>query len=323
MRLAALGMALALTGCDGCGEPAPVPAPPPKPGADLDMVQVPEREPLRRRFQEAATQLTIAPGEPAPLTYHEPPCTLRYQVVAETFAKPGDDEQAGVVTRAEVELQPAGDHLTLTLTAIHSALLAHGDRTPATINPAIWPPAELHLSPRALTEEGAPSDLWTAHSQLPALASLFPPLPEADSVRWSLRTFPRIEAAREERERLAGKRASASPPLEQQALEQLAELRISEWLLIEDTPAAVLEGQWDALVEALDMGEKRRAERWRLHAVFLASGWPLQVVTTANVWRFVVQGKDEGEHSIGSRYRELRLVDACEGPVLPRVEAVR
>jgi hypothetical protein len=319
LRALTIGALLTLTGCDRCtSEDLPVP-PPPKELSDLDMVEAPAADPVRAMWERATGDLDVAPGKAQPLRYVTPPCVLRYEARNEIFSEVADNRQpTGVVTVAEIVAKPHGDD-AWTLEVVNAVGSVHtdGEAAPQVVDTAVWPPPTLRTEKRNLREWKGPTTLWAAHSLLPAMATLFFPLPARSdlgaSVTWKQRVFERAETAKAERGRLAGKPVSPKSPAE-----TIAHLAITRWLAIGGEPVARLEGKWDYNFAEVEPITSRRVERWQADAAFVARGWPLYYYAFANVWRFVAPAEDEGHHTMGTMVRALRLVEACEGPVLPR-----
>ena len=318
----AVGVGLA-AGCDRCtSEPPPAP-PPPKDLGDLEMVEPPPEDAASKRWDALASALEISDRTPGSLAYALPPCPLRYQVRGEFFSDIAEGrEPAGVITLAEILATPEPTpeepmRLRLELVTVESALHVDGERGDKPIDPSGWPPTAVRVESRAWRETRGPSTLWAAHTVFPALASVFFPLPKSSevgaSVGWKQRIFDRGETGKAERARDAGR-----PPHPKAPEEQLAHLHVDRWIAIGDAGAAVLSGQWAWKAHRVEPIESRRAERWRAHAVFLESGWPLFFASFANIWRFSAPTEDQGRHALGTQLRALRLVEACEGPVLPR-----
>lgn len=319
----ALLVASAAGGCDRCTSDSPPAPPPPKDVGDLELVTPPADDAASKHWDRLAEELDVADGTPGALAYVVPPCALRYQVRGEHYSEIAEGrEPAGVVTLAEILVTPDAteaepNRIRVELVAIESALDVDGERGERPIDSGGWPPTWLRVEQRTWRETRGPSTLWAAHTLVPALASVFFPLPDSTDagagVGWKQRIFARGETEKAEALRDAGE-----PPHPKAPEEQLAHLQVDRWLAIEGVKAAVLTGEWAWKAHQVEPIESRRAERWRAQAVFLESGWPLFYLSFANVWRFSAPTADQGRQALGTLSRALRLVEACEGPVLPR-----
>jgi len=286
------------------------------------MVAPPAPDAAGKRWEALAAELEVEASTPGKLAYAVPPCPLRYEILGEYFSEVAEGrEPAGVVTVAEILATPEPGReppeVGLTLERVRSALDIDGERGAKPVKVDGWPPTSVRVESHAWRETQGPSTLWAAHTVFPALASLFFPLPDRSdqgaSVGWKQRIFDRGETEKAEQRRDAGE-----PPHPKAPEEQLAHLQIARWVTIEGTKAAVLEGAWSWSARHVEPIESRRAERWVAEAVFLESGWPLYFASFANVWRFSAPAADQGRHTLGTQLRALRLVEACEGPTLPR-----
>lgn len=328
LRVALIG-SLAMAGCDRCTDEPPPAPPPPKELGDLGMVTPPAEDAASEHFARLAEGLTITalPDDPkvgyrGELRYVTPPCPLRYQVRGEYYSEVAvGREPHGVVTTAEVVATPSsdGDGWRFEVEHMTGAVHVDGERGTKDVDVERWPPAVMRTERLALREIDGPSTLWAAHTFFPALTSVFFPLPQSaepgTAVGWKQRIYDRGQTAEAEKHRSEGK-----PFLPKAPEEELANLRLERWIAIDGQPAAVLEGSWNVKGREIEPVESRKAERWRAHAVFLGSGWPLSFVSVANVWRFVAPAEGEGRHTMGTQLRALRLVEACEGPVVPRFD---
>ena len=319
----ALLTVVAAGGCDRCTTEAPPAPPPPKDVGDLGIVTPPDEDGASKRWDAVAADLAITDGPAGSLAYAVPPCPLRYQVRGEFFSEIAEGrDPAGVVTVAEILVTSASDdaepkRVRLELEKVESALDVDGERGAKPLDRSGWPATSLRVDRRVWRETDGPSTLWAAHTVMPALASVFFPLPASPeagaSVGWKQRIFARGETEKAEQARDAGQ-----PPHPKAPEEQLAHLQIERWITIDGAKAAILTGEWAWKAHQVEPIESRRAERWRAHAVFLESGWPLSFVSYANLWRFSAPTADQGRHALGTQLRALRLVEACGGPVLPR-----
>lgn len=287
------------------------------------MVTPPDEDAASKRWDVLAAELDVTESPSGALSYGVPPCALRYQVRGEFFSDIAEGrDPAGVVTVAEILVTPEAtkrepNRVRLDMVKVESALDVDGERGGRAMDLAGWPATSVRVESRAWRETRGPSTLWAAHTVVPALASVFFPLPASPeigaSIGWKQRIFGRGETEKAEQARDAGQ-----PPHPKAPEEQLAHLQLDRWIKVEGNKAAVLVGEWASKGHQVEPIESRRAERWRAQAVFLESGWPLFFASFANLWRFSAPTPDQGRHALGTQLRALRLVEACEGPVLPR-----
>jgi hypothetical protein len=301
--------------CGACGEDAP---PPPRFDGDASVVDLaPDvtNEELFTIWKRAAGDLAVEDGQPASLRYQVPSCPLRYAVRSRHLNEVAKGrEPAGVETVAEVTATPSGE--TVAWQVVKHALFAlhDEDRSEQKVPRADTSPAIVKTDGIVFREDGGPTALWAAHTSLPPLHWFYPTLPKESAVgstsRWTIVTYAKTTGGKGERTRDPNAMLANMTPSQ-----QAVEVTLASWQRIASTPAAVLGGAWNVIEETTSPMKSERVERWRARWVVLDNGRVLHAIAAAGTYHAWTTGADENS-KLGSAELELRLVEACDGPVL-------
>jgi hypothetical protein len=303
MRRWTASLLIAVAACDGCRAQ---PAPKERIEDELRNVEEPTPAEVNAMWERATRGIELAPAAPTLTRYALPSCPLRWQVrwLQLTEIASGR-EPAGTETLATIAGTAKDGAMEVVLESQRSEALADGTRTPR-------PDANLHMDPSRLRTDGlrwretGTGSMWRASGLLPPLAALFPPLPELSEpgarAEWELTlAATRVPAGKEH-------------PIE----EMRAQVELPGFLEVGGQTAAVLLGSWPRRRAAEEPLLSRRVEKWRGRFVVLVNGRLLHAALTARTWQWWSPKPGEENEQHGSTEMELRLVEACDGPTLPR-----
>jgi hypothetical protein len=227
--------------------------------------------------------------------------------------------------------------------------LAHvrdGVRNPGSVQPEdTLARIRLDSDARTLAERDGPTSLWAAYGSLPGLVLFWPTLPDGPrtgtTATWAFDVWPRnagvpVEASRGS---LVLPDGYEHPEVSPQHHE--AEVKLTGWIEVEGTRAALLSATWaleeeDTVTQSLSRGDEGAARElvthtrvvleFRTEFVVLDTGHLLRASIDANyhVWMTSQFKGEEGDfqtlEQIQTVTAECRLVDAPSGPVLARFE---
>ena len=326
---------MVLAGCDGCDSP---PQPPPPKLADagvLDMAPAPKVAELLDSWRLATGSYAESEAQPFELAYTIPTCSVRYQLRSVVLGEVAEGrEPAGVEIIAELVGNPAAGRLTWQLVGMQSFLLHDGERSARPQNLATWGPALVQTDGRSWAEDRGPSTLWAAHSSVPPLLMQFPRLePDAQKGKpysWTADTFTKratskVEERREKQPDAGVPRLPAERHEIQVALEEFRQL------VAQDTDAgagastrvAVLTGSWTTEKNLIDPIESQRAERWKARWAIAENGRLIHAISLAGRYQWWAVSASERNSKLGSAEVELRLVEDCDTPTLPRFDTAK
>lgn len=311
-------------GCDGCGGPPAPPVPAVSDAGIFDLVPVPAKEETFALWQQAAAGLSVGEGEAFSLAYTVPTCSVRYELRSQYLAEVAEGRgPAGIEIVAELVGNPDTDRLTWQMVSMRNFLVHDGERDerPNDITP--WPPALVRTDGERWHEEKGPSTLWAAFSAVPPLVGLFPRLPPGtklgDTYPWKVESYDKRTTAKVEKRREQSP-AKELPNLTPHAYE--AEVTVASWQRLAranlETDAAVLVASWTDEKRELDPTESHRAERWIGRYVIAKNGRLIHAAAIAGRYQWWQVNATERNSKIGSAEVELRLVEDCDTPTLPR-----
>jgi hypothetical protein len=294
---------LAMGGCDRCSAPPP---PPEHIEDELARVLEPEPQEVTALWQRASASLAVSEIPAASVRYTVPSCPLRWEVRWLQLSEVAEGrEPVGVEVVGEISGTPKGEELVLGFDALRSEALADGSR-------AVRPVSKPSLAPAVVVTDGIrwrdteTSPLWRASSAIPPLSTLFAPLPEKVGARekWDLTLA-----------------STPVPAGKEQPIEEMhAEVELSGLIEVGGVPAAVVTGLWPRRRAAEQPLLRRQVEKWRGRFVILASGRLFYAAAVAQTWQWWSPKPGEENEKLGRAEMELRLVEACDGPTLPRFE---
>jgi hypothetical protein len=316
-------------GCDNCKHRPTPSASDLVPDASLiDMAPEPDLEELTELWKRAAAGLTVGDGEAFPLGYTIPKCSVRYELRSLVLAEVSEGRPpAGVEIVAEVVGNPDTSQLTWQVISLRSYLLHDGERTSRPRDTASWAPALVHTDGEAWREDQGPSSLWAASDGLPPLGAQFPKLPKGSKLgsryKWQVDSFAKRTTTKIEKRREDNPDARI-PNLVPDSYE--ADIEVSEWIRLswqqEHKPrsigAAVLKGSWSVEKRNHDPIESHRAERWKGRWVIAETGRLVHAISISGNYRWWATSPKEHNSKLGSAEIELRLIEDCDTPTLPR-----
>lgn len=321
-----------LVGCDRCTSEDPPPPPPSIGENDVDPNFL-ERVPSPPEDEAAALWRSAARdgwGEPsaAPtetVRWQVPSCPLRYMLRGHHLYEVAEDrEPAGQSVLASIVANPSDGGVTLQVTEVATAIVADGARgTPTQHATVDWALPQVTTDGLTWREKDGPTTVWSAYGTVPALVGLFPALPRATAVggklKWGVDIFLQRTTQEIERRRAEGKPAPTVSPIQRER-----ELEVKGFIDLGGETAMVLTGHWTMAVDVRDRMLLRRAERWRGHFVVIpATGRLLHAALVGrSLQEMELESRDRNE-SEGRGEIELRLVEACDGPTLPVIPALK
>ncbi len=279
-------------------------------------------------WQRAAKNLTIDDGDAFPLTYTIPKCSVRYAMRSVVLAEvAGGRPPAGVEILAEIVGNPDTDRLTWQLVGLRSFLLHDGERRERPATRTKWPPTLVFTDGASWREARGPSTLWAAFSVVPPLVSQFPILPEdgtlGASYRWNVQTYAKRTTSKVEQRRIGDPDADI-PNLVPESYE--VAVALAEWQRLtwssqgeqRSVRAAVLRGSWSRERTDYERIERHSAERWRGRWVVTETGRLLHAIAMAGRYQWWAISSEEHNSKLSSTEIELRLIEDCDTPTLPR-----
>lgn len=334
LRLSPIAAALVvtLTGCDRCTPEDPPPPPPTLGESTLDpnflgRVPAPREDAAVALWKAAARDGWGEPTTAAtePVRWRVPSCPLRYVLRSHHLYEVTEErEPAGQSMRASIAANPGDDGLTLQVTEVATAVVADGERGTPTQHATVgWALPQVKTDGLTWTEKDGPTTVWSAYGTVPALVGLFPALPRATAVggkvKWGVEIFLQRTTQEIERRRAEGKPAPTVAPIQRER-----DLEVKGFIDLGGETAMILTGSWTMEVDVRDRMLLRRAERWRGHFVVIpATGRLLHAALVGrSLQEMELESRDRKE-SEGRGEIELRLVEACDGPTLPDVPALK
>jgi len=268
-----------------------------------------------------------------PARYRVSPCPLRYEVMSEQTmdVAPGRPPTG---TSAHLRLTAKQDpkrsqRFVIELEKSHLSRLVEGRREAMKRQLTTrFAPVWLTTSGRTWTEEDGPTSLWSAFGIFPGLNRFFPALPEGEILQseesWKIvtraqRTALRVEVRRGDNTRTLAPRRYIAPQTDLARVKLAGALRLRS---SKDAPwhhATILKADWSVEVHTEPPRPRDQLERWHGHYVLLDSGRMLHaVIVGKKLHRWSLRPGEENEKRGDARF-EMRLVEACDGPVLPAI----
>jgi hypothetical protein len=331
---AALIAALAvISGCDSCAPP-PTRPPPLDPRANATVVDPPSDAVFDKAWQKRMAALSMK-GRVAverPVRYVVPPgCSLQYQLRAKRSSEVATDRPAtsdGMDAEVLFEVQGRSYrvHLGKRVATFTSDGVARKQQSDAGM-----PTAEIETDGQRWSEVGGPSTLWAAHSSVPALTTMFAPIPgkpaSGSSIKWDIETYPvRVTTALPRARHKAGGKGVPDPlPAVDGA--NVTVLRYLSLTAVASSAsdggagasgdAVLLEARWTVVDERSEPTLSQQRESWRGRYLVSTTGRLIHALLMANVSSWWSLQPGESSVKRGAAERELRLVRACDGIVLP------
>jgi hypothetical protein len=327
----------ALAGCHGGCDPDPVVGDPLGTTSPLASVNRPDEGAVAALWTAAAKGWQIEPLKVvgrAP-RYRVAACPMRYQMrsVQMTDVVPG---RRPVGTRADVELLANRDsqilkRFVLTLHKVQVSRLAEGKRLAIDPQPSTGvAPVWLRTSGRGWQEQDGPTSLWSTFGLFPGVLRFFPTLPDDDSIgsetAWKIVTHaPQMALPVEDRRgatsRKKRKHRYAAPQIDDARVRLAGAVRLRATKEGPWQHATILKADWTVEEHTEPPRPRDQLERWHGHYVLLDSGRLLHAIIQGKmVHRWSVRPGESNEKRRDARY-EMRLVEACDGPVLPPMTA--
>jgi hypothetical protein len=294
----------------------------------MDLAPEPEAKELMEVWKRAAKTLAVGQGDAFPLVYAIPKCSVRYEMRSVVLSEVAEGrDPAGVELVAELVGNPDTDRLTWQVLGLRSSLLHDGERQPRPANMIAWPPALVHTDGESWHEDQGPSSLWAAFGGLPPLGAQFPKLLKASKLgsryKWQVDSYSKSTTTKVEKRREDNPDAQV-PNLVPESYE--ADIEVTEWIRLSwkqnqeerSIKAAVLQGSWTVEKKKQDPIESQRAERWRGRWVVAENGRLVHAVSMAGKYQWWATSPKERNSKLGSAEIELRLVEDCDTPTIPR-----
>ncbi|MFP6683083.1 MAG: hypothetical protein VB934_00145 [Polyangiaceae bacterium] len=326
-----------LGGCHRGCDPDPVVGDPRGTTSPLASVARPDEGVVAAMWTAAAKGWQIEPREVvrrAP-RYRVTACPMRYQLrsVQTMEVAPG---RPPVGTRADMELLANRDpqqptRFVLTMHKVNTSRLVEGKRVARDPQPDTrFAPVWLHTSGRGWQEEDGPTSLWSAFGFFPGVSRFFPILPDEGSVgsetAWKIvthapqMTLP-VEVRRGDASRKKRKHRYAAPQMDDARVRLAGEVRLRATKEGPWQHATILKADWTVEEHTEPPRPRDHLERWHGHYVLLDSGRLLHaIIQGKKVHRWSVRPGESNEKRGDARY-EMRLVEACDGLVLPPMAA--
>jgi hypothetical protein len=313
-------------GCDSCSKPSGRP-PALDPSASLVHVDPPSDASFERAWTLRMSGLSKQPSRAAQeaVRYRvTPDCKLSYQLRARRSSQvaagrpPTED-----VLDAALSFDVSNRRHRVHLRKLEATFISDGVPRKQS-SEAGMPTVEIGTDGQRWSEVGGPSTLWAAHSAVPALITLFPPIPDkpasGSTTTWEMETYPvRVTTALPRARAKAGDKRVPDPLPNVDG----ATVVVSRYLLLgggdagAPEEAVVLEVRWSVVDDRSEPTVSQQRESWRGRYLVSASGRLVHALLMANIssWWSLRPGESNVKH--GSAEREIRLVGACDGVVLP------
>ncbi len=323
--MSCVGLTISLAACDACSSRPP--PPPPVTAEDagiLELAPIPEMSELIQLEERALAGLAVGAGAAFRPAYTIPTCSVRYELRSQYLAEvaPGR-EPAGMEVVVELVGNPDTDRLTWQMLSMRTFFLNEGEREERPYGVASWPPALVRSDGERFVELAGPSTLWSAFTAIPPLLSLFPRLPPDLAIDvsypWKVesfnqRTTSKVEQRREDRP------DAGVPNLTPNTYD--VQVTPSAWRRLasdrRSTDVLLLTAEWSTERSEIEPTESQRAERWRARYLVAANGRLVYLVAAAGRYQYWQPSASERNSKLGSAEVELRLVEDCDTPTLPR-----
>jgi hypothetical protein len=331
--LPVLVLAVTLGACRSGCDPDPLGGVPPGTSSPLAAVSRPPERDVEALWKRASDGLQIETlAKPThPPRYQVRACPLRYQVRTKQMidvapGRPQTGMRADLMLNADRDAEREG-RFVLRLHQTHLSRLAEGRREDLKRQlSATFAPVWLNTDGRTWSEEDGPTSLWSAFGTFPGMLPFFPALPEGvapgSETAWQIVTNAQRSTVRVERRRGNIKRKILhGPAIKSQT--DTARVRVSHSLRLRPgkvapwQTATVLVVDWTVERHTNPPRPRDQLERWLGHYVLLDSGRLLHAAIVGNkLHRWSVRPGEENEKRGGARF-EMRLIEACDGVVLP------